>query len=199
MRPRTWRKVRRWGFISAAGIFAVVIIASLALSSVPGGQQSSGRGITDRVEYTLSQTTRDTGNPDHIAGGTRIIYEESPPNSGAHWGIWAQCGIYDQEINDEYVVHNLEHGQVVVSYNLPDPVERDRMLDVADSLSGLDDWGVVRPYSGIEEGTVVLTAWGVSSETIQGVDEAAIKDFYKDNIKNRNSAETAQFGPIACG
>ena len=37
LRPRTWKKVRRWSFISAAALFAALIIGSFALSSFPGG------------------------------------------------------------------------------------------------------------------------------------------------------------------
>ena len=42
LRTRTWRKVRRWGFIGAAAVFAALIIGSFALSSFPGGIGGQG-------------------------------------------------------------------------------------------------------------------------------------------------------------
>ena len=167
-------------------------------TEVPSGTDRMVWGSTPRVEYTSGQTARNTGNPNHFSVGTRIVYGETPPNAGAHWGVWAQCGSYEVEINDEYVVHNMEHGHVIVSYNLPNPVEQHGILELAANLPDLNQWGVIRPYSSIDEGTVVLTAWGVSSGAIQGVGEAAIREFYQANFKNRYSAETAQFGPIPC-
>ena len=70
-------------------------------------------------------------------------------------------------------------------------------LELAEKLPDLDMWGIVRPYSKIPEGTVAMTAWGVTVH-IDGVDEQLITDFYQANIRNRNSRETAAVGPIPC-
>ena len=197
MRPKAWRKVRRWGFITGAGLFAVMIIGSFALSAFPGGGRSASvSGSTARAEY-VGALIDDTDSSIHQRVGQRIRYDLAPPNQGDHWVIWAQCGIYTEEINDEHLVHNLEHGHVVISYNLSDPQEVQRIEELAADLSGLDKWGVVRPYSRIDEGTVAMAAWGVSDQ-VQGVDEERIKAFYKDNIRNRNSTEAATAGPISC-
>ena len=133
----------------------------------------------------------------HIPVGNFATYNTSPPTSGSHWAAPAECGIYDEELSDERVVHNMEHGHVVISYNLPDPMEAGRLLQLAGDLPDLESWGIVRPYSNIDSGTVAMTAWGVIDQ-IQGVDEQRIGKFYDTYIRNRLSDETARVGAIRC-
>ena len=129
--------------------------------------------------------------------GETVEYTTIPPTSGNHFGTPAQCGIYDREVQDEQVVHNMEHGHVVISYNLTDPEEARRFLALAETLPSLGIWGIVRPYSKIDDGTVAMTAWGVRDE-VQGVDEERIREFYETYIRNRFSEEAAARGPIPC-
>jgi hypothetical protein len=57
----------------------------------------------------------------HIEAGTAIPYEEYPPTSGSHWPVFARWGVYTEPIPDEVLVHNLEHGGIVLAYNCPTP------------------------------------------------------------------------------
>ena len=140
----------------------------------------------------------DTGTATHLPIAQEIIYNSLPPDLGNHWSTWAQCGIYDEEINDEFVVHNMEHGHVIISYNLSDPGEFVKMTELAEDLDDLDKWGIVRPYSKIDDGTVAMTAWGVR-DLVQGVDEERIRAFYGTHKRNRRSTEATELGPIPCG
>jgi hypothetical protein len=51
-------------------------------------------------------------------------YNSSPATSGPHALTPATCGIYTEELPDVVLVHNLEHGTVVVQYQ-PDLPEED--------------------------------------------------------------------------
>ena len=44
-------------------------------------------------------------------------YNSNPPTSGPHYVEPAQAGFYDEALPDEQLVHNLEHGYVVIWYN----------------------------------------------------------------------------------
>jgi len=44
-------------------------------------------------------------------------YNSDPPTSGPHYLQPAQAGFYDEALPDEQLVHNLEHGYVVIWYN----------------------------------------------------------------------------------
>ena len=135
-------------------------------------------------------TPVETAAASHVPDGQAVSYNSTPPTSGAHWEVWAGCGVYDTEIPDERIVHNMEHGQVVISYNLSDPQEVTSLFGVVDGLSEFNRWGVLRRYSKIDEGTVAMTAWGVM-DVFPGVDEARIEKFYKTYRANQFSEETS--------
>ena len=134
----------------------------------------------------------------HIPIAETATYSTTPPTSGPHWPATAQCGIYDEELPDELVVHNMEHGNVVISHNLVDPGEVRRLTEVAHRLPNFNKWGILRPYSNIRPGTVAMTAWGVM-EQLRGVDEGQIERFFEAYHANRLSAESQQGGPVPCG
>src|SRR5215211_3388309 len=45
---------------------------------------------------------------------TKVKYNTNPPSSGRHYEIPADDGIYGQAPQDEQLVHNLEHGRVII-------------------------------------------------------------------------------------
>jgi hypothetical protein len=79
---------------------------------------------------------------------------------------------------DEQIVHNLEHSNIVVSYNLSTEEEVDQLLDALSGIGLSDVWGVTRSYDQIPVGTVALAAWGVL-DTMEGVDDQRIKTFFE--------------------
>jgi len=55
---------------------------------------------------------------DHIADSDPDpTYNSNPPTSGPHSAVWTSAGFYETEKNDRNLIHSLEHGYVVVSYN----------------------------------------------------------------------------------
>ena len=44
-------------------------------------------------------------------------YNSNPPTSGPHSAVWTAPGFYESEKSDRNLIHSLEHGYVVVSYN----------------------------------------------------------------------------------
>lgn len=53
----------------------------------------------------------------HVPEGTRVDYNSNPPTSGPHYESFYPAGFYEEILTDEKLVHNLEHGFVIVSYN----------------------------------------------------------------------------------
>jgi len=102
------------------------------------------------------------------------------------WGTgWARSGIYDDEdeVPDARIVHNLEHGQVIISYNLNDEAEIERLKDIARDLPSRRSWMIMRPYSGIAPGEVAITSWGWL-DRFDGVQEDRIREFYDAHVNN---------------
>ena len=114
----------------------------------------------------------------HIPEGQRATYNTTPPTSGDHWDWWAQCGFYPDGLPDERIVHNLEHGNIVVSYNLS-AAETARLQAFMDGFEFAPAWAVTRFYDRMPAGTVALAAWGVL-DTMAGVDEPRIIRFFEE-------------------
>ena len=96
----------------------------------------------------------------HVPEGQRVDYNDAPPTSGQHWPATAPCGFYPDGLPDERVVHNLEHGNIVVSFNFTNPAQVTALRQVLDGVRQFDDWGVARSYDKIADGQVALAAWG---------------------------------------
>ena len=193
IRPRTKRRLRRWALYIAALVVAILVIGSFGLTSFPG-LNPRGTGATSYKEGVGLPQPSETESANHILDGTPIDYVTGPPPVwGDHWSSPTRCGFYEQAVPDEIVLHNLEHGNVVMSYNLTDSSDVARLKEVHSSLGGSDDWLVTRPYDLIPEGEVAMTAWGILDQ-FTGVDEEGIKRFYKAYQGNRFSAETERIG-----
>lgn len=54
---------------------------------------------------------------EHVTDISNVVYNSNPPTSGPHFAAWAKAGQYDEEISDGYLLHSLEHGYVILSYD----------------------------------------------------------------------------------
>ena len=113
----------------------------------------------------------------HVSDGTTVEYNSIPPTSGDHWSRWSQCGFFVEEIPDERLAHNLEHGNIIVSYNLADEASVNELRAAMEEIDLSSNWGVTRAYNKIPGGTVALAAWGVS-DTMEGIDQDRIRRFF---------------------
>ncbi len=178
---RPARKKTNKLYLAASAIVAVLVIAGFAVGGIPlggGGPQVSGVGQYSEYQegIGIKQDLMPTLN--HVPEPQDVEYTTTPPTSGDHWDAWARCGFYEDGLPDERIVHNMEHGNIVVSYNLPDPADVAQLRDFMDGLDLAPDWTVTRFYGEIPEGTVALTTWGVL-DTMQGVDEDRIERFIR--------------------
>lgn len=53
---------------------------------------------------------------DHVNINTEIVYKTNPPTSGKHYSDWIRPGIYDSPKDDRNLIHSLEHGYIIMSY-----------------------------------------------------------------------------------
>ena len=127
----------------------------------------------------------------HVTEGETVAYSTTPPTSGSHWGRWADCGWYPDGLPDEVITHNLEHGNIVISYNLTNPAQVSALREALDGVSQFGSWGVARSYDEIPDGQIALSAWGRFARS-QVVNAEEIKRFF--------DAFAGQLGPerIAC-
>lgn len=53
---------------------------------------------------------------DHVPLGTAFSYNSNPPTSGPHFAEPSDWGVFEEEIPDQVLIHNLEHGGVWIAY-----------------------------------------------------------------------------------
>lgn len=93
----------------------------------------------------------------HIpAGSARPDYNSNPPSSGPHYGDTAKRGVHDEELSDGQLIHNLEHGEVWISYR-PDISEtaKEELRNITRSLRK-----AVLTVRSANEKDIALAAWG---------------------------------------
>ena len=180
-RPRR-RKTNYW-YLAASATIAVLVIAGFALGSVNFGGQGGGVAQTGSSQQAVEGIgvrrviMPDTYPDPHVFEGESVDYSTIPPTSGKHWDRWAQCGFYQDGLPDERITHNLEHGNIVVSYNLTAAGDVSRLREVLDDTDFYPAWGLARYYDEISEGEVALSAWGVL-DIMEGIDAERIKRFF---------------------
>ena len=170
-RPNIW-------YIVASGVIAFLVIAGFVVGGISFQGGDDGAGSSKEYVEGVGELQEIMPTRIHVPEEQTVEYNTIPPTSGDHWDWWARCGFYEDGLPDERIVHNLEHGNVVVSYNLSDGPELDRLKEFMDDFELAPSWAVTRFYDQIPEGTVALSTWGVL-DTMQGVDEDRIEEFFR--------------------
>jgi Protein of unknown function (DUF3105) len=115
-------------------------------------------------------------------------WNSTPPTSGQHLATPLAPGVYDQEQDERAIVHNLEHGYVVIQYkNIPE----DQLVQLREYVQ--DRSGsklVLAPWSGLERDGVALTAWQ-NLQTCERVNLDAVKGFVSEFMVPGGARSTA--------
>lgn len=64
----------------------------------------------------------------HVPVGEKVEYNSNPPTSGSHYEDWVRFGIYSEPKDDGNLVHSLEHGYVILSYNCDKRVQGSKLV-----------------------------------------------------------------------
>jgi Protein of unknown function (DUF3105) len=104
-------------------------------------------------------------------------YSTNPPTSGPHNPSPLPWGIYDTPQDDESIVHNLEHGGVIVSYH---PSLAPAIIARLRALVGLYPEDVILAPRPANDVPIALTSWGHLQKFTE-YDEPAIQNFVDRN------------------
>ena len=175
--------------LAVIGVIAFVgaLIIGIVIYAIPLGGGNDGSGSTgDTDGYVggigmLIEISDDRGHFPDTLSITSVNPDgyTIPPTSGQHWNGWVSCGFYTAPVPDERIVHNMEHGNIIVHYNLPDPAQVDELRAAYDSIGETERWGVARPYDQIPEGTIALTTWGVRDGPMDTIDRERMARFFE--------------------
>jgi hypothetical protein len=108
----------------------------------------------DNFSQTFPSAGRDhieIGVGDTLPEGT---YNSNPPSSGPHYQNTATTGFYDEPIEDQFVIHNLEHGDIWIAYHPRISKE------LKDRLKGFSDRYVIVSPRENNDSDISLVSWG---------------------------------------
>ncbi len=174
----TRRKKTNKFYLAASVTIAVLVIASFAFASFSGGGFGGSSGSAASYIEGIGVQHDIMESAAHLQEDGTAVYSTTPPTSGEMYIQPARCGFYEDGLQDEQIVHNLEHGAIVVSYNLPDESQVDALKSTIGDIGLARIWGVSRSYEKIPAGQVALAAWGVL-DTMDGVDPERINTFFE--------------------
>ena len=109
---------------------------------------------------------------------------DQPPTSGSHANPVA-WGVYDTEVRDDQVIHNMEHGGIYVSYqpDLPqDQIEKLKgLLSAPFSNSEFKPTKIVLAPRQANKSPIELSSWR-RSEPLASYDQKKIEDYVVRNL-----------------
>ncbi len=153
-------------------IITLLILAALGYwlwSVVMANSPKSDDRSTNYPIVSQEHITEDSPRP--------TTYNSNPPTSGPHYATPARVGFYEKQFPDERLVHNLEHGDVWVSYR-PDVSTSTR-----NALMPLAGTKVIVTRRPENEWDIAVAAWGrldtfnLAGDDISEAEIQRIKDF----------------------
>ena len=145
---------------AALGILLLVGVG--AVFAFGGGGTSSASGALIQTGSCTEEQFKGLP-PAHLQNpDAPVKYNSFPPSSGPHYAQPAPWGIYPDSIKQTILVHNLEHGGIVIQYGTG--VSKDDVQKIQ-SLYEDDPYGlVVAPYAKLGS-KIAATAWNESAYT----------------------------------
>lgn len=91
----------------------------------------------------------------------KFSYNSNPPTSGPHDPVWTKTGVYSEPQGDGHLVHALEHGYIIISYNCDKTADCEGLKNkLSDLVNEKRIWKlIVVPRSNLDS-LIALTAWG---------------------------------------
>jgi hypothetical protein len=184
---RLEEKRRRQRTLLWTGVAVVSLVALVALIVFEGRDepQAENRPVDQATLTAARQAAGSEGvktfpeaGRDHIGADQQPDnWNSNPPTSGDHLGTPLPPGVYDNEQDPRALVHNMEHGYVVMLYkNIPQD-QVDQLRQFAEQRDGSKL--VLAPYSGLEKDGVALAAWR-NLETMQRANLDVVQAFVND-------------------
>lgn len=158
------------------GGIGVALLALVGFMVWQGVKPAAGQSVPIMVSEPHLEVDSDPGQ-----------YNSDPPTSGLHYAAEAQAGFYDENMYTYpagYLVHNLEHGYVIIWYNC-DLLDETGCLELKSQIrTVMDELGGVKliayPWNSMDV-PVVMTSWGRVQE-FETFDAEQARAFYRTNL-----------------
>lgn len=151
-----WKRLKKQS--KSIGVWVIAILTAIfALGGLFGFRPVGQKSISpDQVIADYVETYPDQGRAHIPVGASHPDYNSNPPTSGWHYAEPAPWGIYDHELADGALIHNLEHCGIWISYQ-PGIAPAD-IQTLVNFARGFPTKVILAPRSG-NPAPIVLAAW----------------------------------------
>ena len=165
-------EVPRWVWVASVVVVAGAAIVISLLSTAGGSSRPSSDQVRTAMlaagcTYSEVPPKPPRKDPHDTIGGyhadvptlstpTAGLWSTSPPSGGAHYPAWAVWGFYTSPVNPRQVVHNEEHGGVIIWWGPKVPASQVAQLQSFYNASPDGVFGT--PYEALGD-KIALTAW----------------------------------------
>jgi len=151
-------------------LIVAIVVVGVAWGIVKKSKGAAPVGPDQSIEYPMLNRT-------HIEVGDEFgVYNSNPPSSGWHYELTSRKGFHEEPVPDQYVIHNLEHGDIWIAYH-PRISE-----DTKDALSKFAFSKLIITPREANDTDIALVAWThVDAFDLEGgvLPEERIHDFIK--------------------
>jgi hypothetical protein len=173
------RQRSQWIWIGTAVIGILLLIGVVAWSIQKANQPVPGESMPIQGQQHI------------VPGQSHPPYNSDPPTSGWHYDEPAKAGFYETSLPDEQLVHNLEHGHVIISYDCNKLADcEDVKAELRRLVDRFQHWKIVAVARENADAAIALTAWG-RIDKIDGYDEDRVVAFVK-RWRNRGPENTPE-------
>src|SRR5690349_8808716 len=145
--------------VAASGIVAlVVVVLIVALGGGSTGEKHVQALMTSAgCTYKSVKAFVPKGQGVHVNSLTKKFpWNTDPPSNGQHYPIWAVWGFYTEAVNPRMVVHNEEHGGVILWWGKDVPTSTVSDLRAFYNEQPTGSFGTPYPKLGTK---VAISAW----------------------------------------
>ncbi|MDA1060212.1 MAG: DUF3105 domain-containing protein [bacterium] len=166
---------------------SILLVAAFVLSACgPETATDNSTVITETDSKTETWESYEIQGQDHVTLTEKHdAYNSNPPTSGWHTGESVPWGVYEEELPDEKLIHNLEHGGIWISYA---DIDEDSLAQLEEYAKKHSGSVVVTPRSQ-NDSNLAVAAWGKLLK-MDDLDMALIEEFYAQH-KNKSPEKFA--------
>jgi hypothetical protein len=148
-------------------------------------------GTTDDRNHFGNTTTVPICTPEQLATNSisnPLCYNSNPPTSGPHNAQPMPFKVLDNPAPKENLLHNMEHGGVVIWYNTSNQQVIDQLKKITNDNLDRRKLVVMSQYTEMEPDTIAVTAW-------TRMDKFTSSEFTKERVQKFIDAHDRRFNP----
>jgi hypothetical protein len=175
--------------VIVAVVLALVLLGGVLFATLGGGDAGAADAEAVRTNMQAAgcklQAVEALSGEHSVSdpGGSSDEWNTDPPTSGPHYAIAAVFGIYDDELEQARVVHNLEHGGIYIQYgkDVPESTVEQLRAFYNDHKAGT----IMAPLDRLGD-EFALGVWVAHGDpdmaylaTCKAFDDEAVSDFFR--------------------